>query len=168
MEKTLDELNREIKDIQNLIQIHTKSLQTLQVQEAKHGLGVPLEIINQIDERKEKLETLQDQLALLMKEKELQAAPTVFIADFHGLPPGLPAKTIPVDNSEHFTARPRQLPAQNCWQDVLLPKLVKLPGKIKQTGLIRLQGRCSLPTASLFGQVFSNVGGRRWAFAQTV
>ncbi|MBC8449345.1 MAG: hypothetical protein H8D78_16475 [Chloroflexi bacterium] len=53
----------EQEHLHRLLEVHCKALQTLELQAAKHGLVVPLEIETQIEERREQIADLEARLA---------------------------------------------------------------------------------------------------------
>ena len=53
----------EQEHLHRLLEVHCKALQTLELQAAKHGLVVPLEIVTQIEERREQIADLEAKLA---------------------------------------------------------------------------------------------------------
>ncbi len=175
---SLKTLQQEIERTKELLRIHYENLQTLRTQEAKFGLVVPLEIINQIKEREDKIGGLQLALEQLQQDfeyqqwwqdrnAELTTASTIFVANLDSLPAGVPPDIIKLDHSHGFVARPRQVPPADDWRTALLPALRDLPKQVKNPRLIRLQGSCSLSTAFVFGQVFPSVGGRVLVVDQT-
>lgn len=164
--RNMPDVEREIDNKQRLILQHTQRLQVLQEQKAQLGIMASPHIITEIQQIEEQLKPLEAALEALEQEKGFLTAPLVHIANFGPVPADLPAGTTLVDHSGEFVFDPRRVPPPERWQAELRLELFNLPARVKQKGLIRLQGSSSLSSAFAFGQVFRNTGGYHLAVEQ--